>query len=323
MMKKKVLYIQPLHPSGMDTLQKKYNVIVANNEDRRFLLDAIQDVNAIVTRLTKIDAELIAAGKKLEAIAKHGVGVDNIDLDAATERKIAVLTTGNANSLSVAEHTLFAIGAMAKRIAYLDKEMRLGHWEARDESGSFDLNGKIIGVVGLGRIGSEVAEMAKYGFHMEVLVYDPCISRASAEEQGFQYTDDLDALCRTVDVLTLHVPLMPSTMALIDASRLALMKPTACLANFSRGGIVDEAALYYALSQKRIAGAALDAFEQEPPNKDSVLLQLDNVLLSPHCGSFSEDARIRMSMQVARGIDDVLSGRIPQFAANKSQLYHE
>lgn len=313
---KKVLYIQPLHSSGMDELRKKYEVVVANTEDKAELMKLLPDAHAIITRLTVIDADMIRAGVNLEAIAKHGVGVDHIDVVAANARGIPVLTTGNANSVSVAEHAFLALGALAKRISYLDRAMRRGHWKSRDEAGSVDLFGRCIGVIGFGRIGRELASMAKNGFHMRVIVYDPYVTKEDVEALGYAYSTDLDALCREVDALTLHVPLSEATRGLLDARRLGLMKPTAFLANFSRGGIVDEAALYDALINHRLAGVALDAFAQEPPEYDVPLFKLDSVLLSPHCGTFSEDSRIRMSMQVAEGVDDVLSGRVPKFVFN-------
>lgn len=316
-MSKSVLYIQPLHASGMDELREKYDVVVANTEDKAELMRMLPGVHAIVTRLTAIDADMIRAGCDLEAIAKHGVGVDNIDVSAANARGVAVLTTGNANSVSVAEHAFLALGALAKRISYLDRAMRRGHWKSRDEAGSVDLFGRCIGVVGFGRIGRELASMAKNGFRMRVVVHDPYVTKEAVEALGYEYADDMDELCREIDAISLHVPLSKETRNLIDARRLALMKPSAMLVNFSRGGIVDEAALYKALTANRLAGAALDAFSQEPPEYDVPLFKLDTVLLSPHCGTFSEDSRIRMSMQVAEGIDDVLSGRPPKYAFNR------
>ena len=316
----KVLYIQPLHPAGMAFLKEKYDVFVADNEDRAFIRSIIGDYHAIVTRLTVIDEELIAAGINLQAIAKHGVGVDNIDVETATKRNIAVLTTGDANSLSVAEHTFFAIGALSKRIAYLDKSARRGHWKSRDEGGSIDISGKTLAVAGIGRIGANVARMAKHGFNMKVCVFDPYAEKTDVEAMGYVYLDSMDDLCRAADFMTLHVPLTDATRDLLDERRMALLKPTAYIINFARGGIVDEEALYRALKEKRLAGAALDAFMAEPPDCSAPLFALDNVLLSPHCGTFSEDSRKRMSMRVAEGIDDVLSGRAPQSSANYSLL---
>ena len=303
---KKVLYIQPLHPAGMERLAERYNVVVADTQDREALKAAIADAHAVVTRLTRIDRELIEAGPQLEAIAKHGVGVDNIDLEAARERGISIVTTGNANSRSVAEHALLAMGALCKRIGYLDRAMRRGHWLSRDEAGSVDLYGRRLGIVGYGRIGQALAPMAKHGFGLEVLVCDPDVSPARIAADGFTPCPDLDALCSRADILSLHVPLTAATRGLIDARRLDLLKPGAFLVNFARGGVVDEAALCEALAGRRLAGAALDCFAAEPPDHDSPLFQLDNVLLSPHCGTFTEDSRRRMSLALAEGIEEVL-----------------
>ena len=176
---KKVLYIQPIHAAGMDMLREKYNVVVANNEDKAFLMEAVKDASAIVTRLTDVDKDIIAAGTKLEAIAKNGIGVDNIDVAEANARGIAVLTTGHANTWSVAEHTMFAVGALYKRLTYFDNAMHAGNWKCRDEGGFTDVEGQVFGIVGLGRIGQMVAELAK-AFRMEVLVFDPsCPARRS------------------------------------------------------------------------------------------------------------------------------------------------
>ena len=303
---KKVLYIQPLHPAGMKYLSDRYEVVIADNEDQDFLRSIIGEYHAVVTRLTRIDRRLMEAGGKLQAIAKHGVGTDNIDVKSAEERGIRIVTTGDANSGSVAEHTVLALGALAKRIPYLNEAVRNGCWEARDEGGSVDICGKIVGIAGFGRIGSRVAAIMKQGFGADVFVYDPFASRKEVEKDGYHWVADMDELCRLSDFLTLHMPLTEDTRSLIDSRRLAMMKPTAYLANFARGGIVDEQALYDALSDRVIAGAAVDAFENEPPPQDCRLLQLDHVLLSPHCATFSEDSRRRMSLAVARGIDEIL-----------------
>ncbi len=303
---KKVLYIQPLHPDGMNMLKEKYEVFVANNEDPQYLKSIIGEYHAVVTRLTKIDSDLIEKGRNLEAIAKHGVGTDNIDVEAAKKKDIAIVTTGDANSRSVAEHAVFAMGALCKRIPYLHDAMRKGNWLARDESGSSDLSERQVGIVGFGRIGSRVAEMVKQGFDAQVCVFDPFTERAAIEDQGYAYTDDLRHLCEIADFLTVHAPLTEATRNLIDYELLAAMKPTGFVINFARGGIINEEDLCRALKEKRIAGAALDAFQQEPLAADSPLLQQERVILSPHCGTFSEDSKRRMSIAVAKGIIDIL-----------------
>ena len=317
-MKKKVLYILPIHESGMNRLRENFEVIVSKDAEKETVMALIPDVHAIITRLCVIDADIINAGKNLKAIAKHGVGVDNIDVKTATDQGIVVLTTGDVNSLTVAEHVVFALGAMAKRISYFDRQMHENNWKSREPEGSTDLYGKTLGIIGYGKIGTYVAAMARNGFGMKLIVYARYPHKREIEEKGYIYTNDLDWLCQEADAISIHVPLSEETQDLFDERRLSLMKPTSYLINFARGGIVNEKALYDALSNKKIMGAALDVFEKEPPEEDSPLLKLDNVLLSPHVAYATADARMRMSMQVAEGIEDVLNGRIPKFAANKN-----
>lgn len=321
-MKKKVLYIQPIHPAGMDMLREKYDVVVANTEDKATLMEMVKDASAIVTRLTDVDADIINAGEKLEAIAKNGIGVDNIDTKLATEKKIAVLVTGPANTSSVAEHIIFAMGAFYKRIPYFNQAMHEGNWKCRDEGGFYDVADRTFGVIGLGRIGGQVAQIAKV-LKMNVLVYDAYMSREQIESMGYDYAESLEQLCRNADVISMHMPLTKENTHMINDESLSWMKPTALVMNFSRGPMVDEDALYRALAEKRIAGAALDAFIPEPPNFDHPLYKLDNVLLSPHTAGISEDARKRMSVNVSKGIDAVLSGEVPVYCANKKELYGE
>lgn len=318
---KKVLYIQPIHPAGMDMLREKYNVVVANTEDRKILFQEIADASAVITRLTDIDSELIEAAPHLEAIAKNGIGVDNIDVETASKRKIAVLTTGNANTASVAESIIFAMGALFKRTIFLNQAMHTGNWKCRDEGGFYDVMGRTFGVVGLGRIGAQVARIAKEGFQMNVLVYDAFLPRTAIEAMGYSCAENMDELCRNADVISLHMPLTKENTHIINEHTLSLMKPTAFVLNFSRGLMVDEDALYHALKQKKIAAAALDAFSPEPPDFSHPLYSLDNVLLFPHTAGISDDARKRMSIQVSKGIDDVLSGRVPECCANKEAVF--
>lgn len=303
---KKIVYIQPVHEGGMNRLAGKYEVIVAPDTSRETIERLIADADAIVTRLTPIDQALIAKGTKLKAIARHGIGVDNIDVEYAASRRIAVITTGNANSLSVAEHAIFAIGSLFKKIPLLDREMRKGNWGSRDKTGATEITGKCIGIVGLGNVGSNLARMAKYGFNMRVLVYDPFASAQAVESHGYEKLDELDELMKRADVVSVHVPLTAETKDLIDERRFQLMKPGSFIINFARGGIINEQALYQALTAGNVAGAALDVFEHEPPDIGNPLFQLDNIILSPHCSYFTEESRIKMSMHLAEKIEEVL-----------------
>ncbi len=317
---KKVLYVQAIHPAGMDLLREKYEVAVAKSPDKEEVMKEVKDASAIVSRLSVIDRDIIDAAEKLEAIAKNGVGVDNIDVAYATEKGIPVLTTGQANLWSAAEHTVFAMGALLKRITYYDARMREGNWKSRDDGGVFDAAGKIFGIVGFGRIGRDVAGIVK-AFRMKVMAYDPYLSREAVEREGCLFAGSLEELCRNADVISLHVPLTAENRHLINARSLSWMKPTALLLNFSRGLVVDSDALYEVLSEGRLAGAALDAHVPEPPDFSHPLYQLENVLLSPHIAGNSVDALRRMSLKLAEGIDDVLSGRVPDSCANKKELY--
>lgn len=304
----KILYIQPIHPAGMEYLAAKpgYTVEVAPDTDKETLKKCIVDADAIITRLTVVDAELMGCARHLKAACKHGVGVDNIDTDYCKAHGIAVVTTGDANSSTVAEHAMLAIGALYKRIVWLDGRMRQGDWGARDRSGGQDLRGKTLGLVGYGRIGSCLAKMAGHGFDMNVLVYDPYASKEKVEAAGWTYCPDLDEMLPQVDVLSLHVPLTNSTRGIIGEKQLAEMKQGAMVVNFSRGGVVREDALANALKAGHIAGAALDVFEEEPPKADNPLFAMENVLLSPHCATFTEDSRRRMSMRLATELEALL-----------------
>ena len=317
---KKILYVQAIHPAGMDLLREKYEVVVAKSPDKENVLAEVKDASAIVSRLTVIDRDILDAGAKLEAVGENGVGVDNIDVAYATAKGIPVLTTGQANLWSAAEHTVFAMGALLKRIPYYDTRMREGNWKSRDDGGVFDAAGKTFGIIGFGRIGRDVAGIVK-AFRMKVIAYDPYLSRETIEAEGCACAESLEALCREADVISLHVPLTEENRHLINARSLSWMKPSALLLNFSRGLVVDNDALYEALSEGRLAGAALDAHVPEPPDFAHPLYRLDNVLLSPHIAGNSEDALRRMSLKLAEGIDDVLSGRVPDSCANKKELY--
>lgn len=312
--REKVLYVRAIDPAGMDLLREKYDVIVAEDQRRETILKHIEEVSAVVTGLAVIDREIIEAGKNLRVIAKHGAGTDNIDVEAATEHGITVVTTGDTNVQTVAEHVLIAMGALARRVCWFDAQMRQGNWGARNTAGSVDLFGKKLGVIGYGNLGKAVSRMARNGFRMEVSVYARREHRPEIEMGGLRYEEDLDRLCSEMDFITLHVPLTDETRGMIDRRRLMLMKPTAYLINFARGGIVDERALAEALQEGQLAGAALDVYESEPDAPaDLPLLDLPQVVLSPHVAWSTSDAARRMSLQVAEGVDDILSGRVPRF----------
>lgn len=313
---KKVVYILPIHPAGGEKLKEKYNVVVLPKDDRDTILANIQDADAVVLRLTRFGREYIEAAPNLKVIARNGVGVDSVDVACATQRGIPIVTTGTANSLPVAEHAFASACAVYKKLSYLDSEVRKGNWASRDEPGALDMTGKTVGLIGFGKIGSAFAKMAMGGFDMKVLVYDPFITEEAARAAGVTLVRDLDELCRVCDIFSVHTHLTPETRGIIGAHELSLMKPTAVVVNCSRGGIYDEAALLDALREKRIRGAAIDTFEEEPLSAASEFLKLDNVLLTPHSAAMTDDCKERCSLAIAEDIDAVLEGRQPARVAN-------
>jgi D-3-phosphoglycerate dehydrogenase len=262
-----------------------------------------QAVDAILVRQGQIDQSVINASPRLKVIAKHGSGVDNIDLFAATARGVPVLRALAANAQSVAELAITLTISLMKDIVPLDQAVKAGAWPKTRYVGR-DLASSVFGVIGYGEIGQRAASLAR-GLGMQVAAYDPF----AAGTADVQVERDLDAVLQIADVVSLHCPLSPQTHHLINADRLAMMKPTAFLVNTARGAVVDEAALIVALRSEIIAGAALDSFEIEPPAPDNPLFTLPNVIATPHVGGASRSALRNMAVHSAEHIIGVLEGR--------------
>ncbi len=267
-MKKKILIVQPIHESGVRVFDDRFDVRVASDPSVETVIREIKGVEGVIVRMAPFTREIIAAADALKVIGRHGVGVDTIDVKAATERGIVVVNTPNANALSVAEHTLIVIGALAKQMTVYNREIRAGQWEIRNTYKAVDLDGKTLGLVGVGRIGSMVARRAAAAFNMKVIAFDPYITPDKGREMGVTLVSSSDDIFRQADVVSLHTPLTPETKGFVNAARLRLMKPTAFLVNFSRGEVIDEKALYEALKTRIIAGAAIDVYDPEPPLKE-------------------------------------------------------
>ena len=265
----------------------------------------------------------IDAMKHCKIISFQSTGYNEVDLDYATEKGIGVCSILDYCTQETAENTMALMLNLLRGIRHYDRSVQQD--KVWDYLVAKDLHlkriaGQVLGIAGLGRIGQSVARKA-LGFDMSVIAYDPYLSRETIEAEGCACAESLEALCREADVISLHVPLTEENRHLINARSLSWMKPSALLLNFSRGLVVDNDALYEALSEGRLAGAALDAHVPEPPDFAHPLYRLDNVLLSPHIAGNSEDALRRMSLKLAEGIDDVLSGRVPDSCANKKELY--
>ncbi|MBU2055986.1 MAG: hydroxyacid dehydrogenase [Proteobacteria bacterium] len=314
-MKKKILIDQPIHESGVRVFDDRFEVRVASDPSVATVSKEIKGVEGVVVRMAPFTREIIEAADALRVIGRHGVGVDTIDVKAATERGIIVVNTPNANAISVAEHTVTAIGALAKRMVVYDRATREGRWEIRNSYKAADLDGKTLGLVGIGRIGSMVAKRAA-AFNMKVIAFDPYVKPEAAGELGVVLCTRMDDVFRQADVVSLHTPLTPETRGFVNEAKLRLMKPTAFLVNFSRGEVVDEKALYEALKTGVIAGAAIDVYDPEPPLKDNPLFELENIILSPHSAALTQECVIRMATGAAEGVVEVLTGKRPQFVVN-------
>jgi D-3-phosphoglycerate dehydrogenase len=259
----------------------------------------------IVRSGTQVTARAIQAAERLQIVGRAGVGVDNIDVDAATERGILVVNAPDGNSIAAAEHTIAMMMCLSRHIAQADASLRARKWERKKFIG-VEVTGKALGVIGMGRIGREVARRAR-GLQMNVLAYDPYVSSEQAERLGVQLCE-IDDLLTRADYITVHVPLTETTRDLIGERELGRTKPGACLINCARGGIINEAALLAALEAGQLAGAALDVFVDEPPF-DSALLRHPQVVVTPHLGASTREAQVAVAVAVARQIVDVLDGR--------------
>jgi D-3-phosphoglycerate dehydrogenase len=278
----------------------RFELIVRPGLKGAELADAIAEADAVLVRsATQITRESLAKANGLKVIGRAGVGVDTIDVDAATERGIAVLTAPAGNTISAAELTLALTLALLRRVPAADKSMKAGQWDRKSFSGS-ELYGKTLGLIGAGRIGGEVAKRAR-AFGMQVVAFDPFLIAERALALGIERAE-LDDVLRRADVVSLHVPLTDATAGLLGDREIGLMKPTAVIINAARGGVVSEDVLVRALTEKRIAGAALDVFEQEPLPADHPLRSLDNVVLTPHLGASTAEAQQNVAIEIAEAV---------------------
>ncbi|MBI3324538.1 MAG: phosphoglycerate dehydrogenase [Candidatus Omnitrophica bacterium] len=310
-----VLVADTLSPDGLKILQAEpeLKVEVKTGLSPKDLAAAIKPYEGVIVRSSsKITAEVIERADRLKVIGRAGVGLDNVDLEAATRRGIIVMNVPGGNTISAAEHTMSLILASARRIPQADSHVRSGKWE-RAKFVGVELLGKTLGIVGLGKIGAEVAKRAQ-SFGMRVIAHDPFLTEERAHQIDVQVMG-LPQLLAAADFVTVHIPLSAQTKHLIGAKELGMMKRSAYLINCARGGIVDEAALAEAITAGRLAGAGLDVFEAEPPG-ESPLFKLPQVVLTPHLGASTEEAQLNVAIEVAKQVADCLLGRGIRNAAN-------
>jgi D-3-phosphoglycerate dehydrogenase len=310
----RILVAEPIADPGVERLRAEATVDVATDLPRERLLEVIGDYDALIVRSqTRVDAELIERARNLKVIGRAGIGLDNVDLAAATRHGIVVVNAPQSNVLSAAEHTLALLLAQVRNIPRADASLRAGRWE-RERFQGVELHGKTLAILGLGRIGTLVAQRA-LAFGMRVIAYDPYVSRQRAAQLGVELVPTLADALRAADVVTIHLPKTPETTGLIGERELGLMRPGARLVNTSRGGIVDEDALAAAIKGGRLAGAALDVFAREPPGH-SPLFELEEVVVTPHLGASTEEAQSKAGTAIAEQVLMALRGELAPYAVN-------
>lgn len=314
-MQYKVLISDSLSKEAVDILEKEKDLKVDVNTKLTpdELKKAIKDYDALLVRSsTKVTKEVINSGDKLKIVGRAGVGLDNVDVDAASKKGVIVVNTPGGNTISTAEHTFSMMLALSRSIPQADLSTKKGEWERKKFMG-VELYGKTLGIVGLGRIGTEVAKRA-LSFGMRVAAFDPYLSFEKAKELGIE-SAKLESLLKSSDYITVHTPLTEETKHIISDKEFGIMKKGVRIINCARGGIIDEAALIKAIESGKVAGAALDVYENEPP-KDSKLLKFDKVVLTPHLGASTEEAQVNVAIEIANTVRDMLLGRCVRNAVN-------
>jgi D-3-phosphoglycerate dehydrogenase len=310
----KVLVSDPIDQVGIDILSQVAQVDIKTSLSAAELVQIIPDYDALMIRSgTRVTQEVIDAGAQLKIIGRAGVGVDNVDVPAATRRGILVVNSPEGNTIAAAEHAVAMMLALSRYIPDANQSVKGGKWDRKSFTG-VEVYKKTLGVVGLGKIGSHVAGIAR-AMGMRLLAYDPYLSAERADQLGCQLVE-LDFLFRESDYITLHIPKTPDTYHLINADALAKMKPTVRIVNCARGGIIDEAALAKAIEAGQIGGAALDVYENEPLGESPLTSLGKNLVLTPHLGASTEEAQINVAIDVAEQIRDVLLGFPARSAVN-------
>ena len=316
---KKILVADPIVQDGIDILAREAEVDVRTGLAAHELAAIIGEYHALVVRSeTRVTREIFAAGKQLQAVGRAGVGVDNIDLEAATERGVIVVNAPLGNTISAAEHAIALMMALARNIPGANASLKGGAWD-RGQFKGFELRGKTLGIIGLGNVGSEVAKRAK-GLDMNVLAYDPYITPERAAILGVDLAESQDDLLARSDFLTLHTV---TADQIIGERELAKAKPSLRLINTARGNHVDYDALVKAIDDGRVAGAALDVFPQEPPDMASAVLHNDRIIVTPHLGALTAEAQERVAVDVAEQILAILRGEPALYAVNAPMIAAE
>lgn len=318
----KFVMTQAVCPEGLQMLDGVADIYVADNQDPNNYLDEMQDADALIVRIAKCDGHAIENSPNLKVIGRTGVGYDSVDVKTATAHGIPVVITPGANNRSVAEHAVAMMFALSKNLVEAQQEMCKGNWEIRGAKKAFELEGKTVGILGLGAIGRETAKICE-GCGMKVAAYDPFLSKEQVEGYGAVYYENYEDLLKVSDVVSIHVPLTDETKNMISKKQLTEMKKTALIINCSRGGIINETDLVEALKAGEIAGAGTDVFCSEPPKADDPLLNCPNLIVSPHSAAQTREAVIKMAQMCVKGCLAVAEGKKWPFVADKSVYDHE
>ncbi|MDD5010679.1 MAG: phosphoglycerate dehydrogenase [Phycisphaerae bacterium] len=303
----KILIADKLAKEGIDLLKSMKDVepVVKTGISPEELIATIGEYDGLIVRsATQVTAKALEKPGKLRGIARAGAGVDNIDVAAATKKGILVMNTPGGNTLSAAEQTMTLMMAISRHVVPACNSLKGGVWDKKSYMGN-QLNNKVLGVIGLGRIGMAVAKMSS-GFNMKILGYDPVATPPDAEKLGIEITDNLERIFKEADIITVHVPKNEQTLNMIGEAQFKMMKPTTKVINCSRGGIINEDALYDALEKKTIAGAALDVFTEEPPVKNKRYEKIPNLIVTPHLGASTEEAQVEVAVEAAQILVDYL-----------------
>lgn len=317
----KIVISHPLYKDGMALVEGKAELVIPNDGDSDRIIDSLRDADAYILRIGKIDRKAIEQCPNLKVITRPGVGYDNVDVEAATERGIPVVLCPSANARAVAEHTVSMLFACSKNTVESVVETRKGNFNIRNRYAAVDILDKRIVLLGFGNIGRQVAGMCS-GLNMKVGVYDPYVKRETVETMGYTYYEDLLEAMAAGDYVSLHMPSLPSTRGMISTAQFAAMKNTAFFLNAARGDVVDESAMVEALTTGRIAGAGLDVLVEEPMPADHPLMKLSNVVLTPHMAAQTQETVSKLVTMAAEGTLAVLNGEKWPHVANPEVYNH-
>jgi D-3-phosphoglycerate dehydrogenase len=309
----KIAIVDKMHEDGINLLKKnpKFECEVIEDLSKENLILKLPNFDGITLRRGTIDAEILEKCQKLKVISRHGVGYDNVDTNFLKKKKMTLLVTGSTTSTSPAEHIMFMILNISKSFNLYDASVRNGNFDKimHMKHNSFELFDKKILIIGFGRIGKKLIKRC-LGFEMQVLVYDPFVDKQIIGSLGGQKINDLDEALKEIDILSLSVPLAKDTHNMINLKKMKMMKNTSIIINTSRGGVINEKDLNYALDKKIIYGAGIDVFEKEPPSNDNLLLKNKKVLLSPHAATFTRECTSNMAIQTAQNIIDFFENKL-------------